>query len=697
MQTQIYKQIIRQAIIILILFVSACANRGIGPQGGPKDETPPQIVKEIPENGTVNFQDKRIELLFNEYVQLDKVSENVVRSPPQQRPPEVKALGNKVFVTFDEDLRDSTTYTIDFGSAICDNNEKNPMKDYSFSFATGDVIDSIEVSGLLLNAEDLNPISGIVVGIHRNPDDSALLRIPFTRIAKTNERGEFTIKNVHPGTYRIYALNDISKDYVYQPGEGLALYDSLINPSCHTELTLDTLWKDSLTIDTVKQVTEMLCEPNDLVLMFFKENKQRRYFQRLTREERHFFTLTFAAPQDSLPKLRLLDAADVIKQEQTPQSSDSGKKKSKKKRKKADDTLPVDTIKADSIIAEHIIPDSVGKMYSDSLLADSLHVMPDSISRVTTDTTAHTVEPVTYTYGLGTAAFCQVNPTHDTITYWLTDSSLIMQDTLIFEMVYQKTDSLYELQWEKDTIRALYRAPRISEKARERMEKNKEKPVVNFTTNARSPFEIYSQLTINTSTPLRLIENDSIHLYQMIDTIPKLIPAQLVPADSSYMHWLIRHDWLPDTSYRLTIDSAAVCDIYGSVNNAYKSDFKTRTLDEYSSLIIKIEPFDQRGMIQIVDDKDTPIRTARAQQDGVKFEYLSPKSYYVRMYLDINGDSVWTTGDYQTHRQPEPVYYFSSKLTLRANWDFEETFNYLELPQEEQKPRDITKDAAKKK
>ena len=102
-------------------------------------------------------------------------------------------------------------------------------------------------------------------------------------------------------------------------------------------------------------------------------------------------------------------------------------------------------------------------------------------------------------------------------------------------------------------------------------------------------------------------------------------------------------------------------------------------------------------MIQVLDDKDMPVQTRRAEPEGTKFEYLSPKSYYVRLYLDLNGDSVWTTGDFQTHRKPEPVYYFSSKLTLRANWDFEETFNYLELPIEEQKPKEITKDAAKKK
>ncbi len=585
----------------------SCANRGIGPQGGPKDSTPPVVVKETPANGSVNFNERRVEIFFNEYIQLDKVSENVLISPPQQRPPEVKAYGKKVMVTFDEDLRDSTTYTIDFGSAICDNNEKNPINGYSFAFATGDVIDSLEVSGQLLNAEDLNPLSGIVVGIHQNPDDSALTTIPFTRIAKTDKDGFFNIKNIHPGAYRIYALGDVSKDYVYQPGEGVALYDSIISPFCNSELQLDTVWKDSLTIDTIKQVLNKVCEPADLVLMYFKENKQRQYFQRAIRDERHFFHLYFAAPQDSLPIVR---------------------------------PLPNDTTTADSV---------------------------------------------------------SVNPTKDTITYWLTDSLFIMSDTLTFELTYQKSDSVYELQWQKDTIYAVYREPRISEKAKAKMELNKQVKHVEIRHTARSPFEIYAPLVIKTETPVKTMTVDSVHLYEMLDTVPKSIPFEIMPVDSSYMLWQVTHDWKADTNYKFEIDSAAVTDIYDNVNEAVKANFKTRTLDEYSSIIIKIDPFDERAMLQILDDKDKVIKTLPAVAEGTKFEYLSPKSYYLRIYLDLNGDSIWTTGDFATHRHPEPVYYFSSKLTLRANWDFEETFEYLTIPVEKQKPKEIKTDASKKK
>ena len=669
-------------VFAVLLVANSCANRGIGPQGGPKDETPPEVVKEVPVNGSVNYHDKRVEITFNEYVQLDKVSENVFISPPQQRPPEVKAVGKKVTVTFDEDLRDSTTYTIDFGSAICDNNERNALKGYTFAFATGDVIDSLVISGRVLNAEDLNFVSGIVVGIHQNLNDSAIRRMPFTRIGKTDENGYFTIRNVHPGQYKIYALGDVSKDYIYQPGEGLAIYDSLIYPECHTEIVIDTIKLDTLitdslstdsivisdtlqqihidsvppvnhdttlnVVDSVHIVTtdtmqiaptdslrktyNTVCTPDDLILIYFTENKQRQYFQRVLREQQNKFVLYFAARQDSMPKFRAIDPY-----------------KSK-----------VDSLDIDSLAA-------------DSLYNSKYDFIPSS--------------------------FIQTNVTKDTITFWLTDSVYISSDTLAFEMIYQKTDSLYELQWQTDTIFAVYRAPRLTEKARERLEKEKSKniPKVEVRSNGSSPFEIYNPLTFNTSVPLRLMEHDSIHLYEMYDTVPKPLAVHFMPVDSSYMSYQLEYQWKPETTYRLVMDSAAFTDIYGSVNDKYKAEFTTRTLDEYSTLIIKIEPFDTNAMIQVLDDKDVPVQTRRALAEGTKFEYLSPKSYYVRLYLDLNGDSVWTTGDFQTHRKPEPVYYFSSKLTLRANWDFEETFNYLEIPIEEQKPKEITKDATKKK
>ncbi len=624
--------------VILLAMLTACANRGVGPQGGPQDVTPPELVSELPLNGSVNVKSENpkkpqtIEITFNEYVQLDNVVENVLISPPQQRPPVVSAIGKKVRVEFDSTLLDSTTYAIHFGAAICDYTEKNPLLDYTFSFSTGPVIDTMMIGGLMLNAEDLNPISGIIVGVHQAQNDTGFTTHPFKNIGKTDKEGYFTISNMKHGGYKLFGLNDVSRDYIYQPGEGIALYDSIIVPHCYREVVTDSIWHDSIAenwvegawvrdtipvFDSVITQEVTIFEPHDILLMYFNEDKQRHYFTRVVREKAHFFTLYFAAPQDSLPIIR-----------------------------------PISPI-------------------ADSTTVDSTFV-----------------DWLPYT-------MAQHNLTNDTITIWLTDSIAIKQDTLAFEMTYLKSDSIYQLQPQTDTIRAMYRAPKINTKAKK--DTTKHQTFVEYKTNGKSKFEIYDSFKVYFTTPVKQIEIDSLYFSQKVDSLEKPLPFTFLPADSSYMVYQITYPWEAEKTYNFAADSAAFRDIYGNVNNKMKASLTIRSLEEYSTLRVQIEPFDSTAIIQVLDEKDKPIRAMRATQEGALFQHLPPKSFYLRLFLDRNGDGKWTTGDLLTKRQPEPVYYFPSKLTLRANWDFEETIRYLDTPVEEQKPEELIKDANSKK
>lgn len=590
-----------------LLIGSSCANRGMGPQGGPKDETPPKVVKETPQNGVLNYTGKDIQIVFDEYIQLDNIAENLLISPPQQQPPEVSAVGKKLTVHFDKALQDSTTYTLQFGKAICDNNEKNVLEDYTFCFSTGSVIDSMQIAGIMLNARDLNPISGILAGVHTDTTDTAFERVPFLRIGRTNSAGEFTISNLKHGTYRLYGLQDLSKDYIWQTGEGMALYDSLITPTVEMQLQTDTLWVDSVTIDTITTQLNPVYAPQNLVLLYFQEDKRRHYFQRALRTTPNHFTLLFGAPQDTLPRI-------------TPTGEDWSR----------------------------------------------------------------------YT-------ICQYNNTKDTITYWLTDSTIITTDTLEFALTYMKSDSLFQLKEQTDTVRAIYRAPRVNERAKNRNSKEKtETRELKLTCNAKSPFDIYEPLRLKAETPIARYEQDSIHLYEVVDSIRKPLQCKTETADSAYANYTITYPWKAAKTYTVVIDSAAFTDIYGNSNRAIQNTFTIRTLDEYSTLTVKVEPYDSTAIIEVLNGKDEVLRTLPAQPDGAVFEYLKPDNYYLRLFLDKNGDSKWTTGDLLQKRQPEPVYYFRSQLTLRANWDFEETFEYLKTPITEQKPKDLVKDASSK-
>jgi hypothetical protein len=143
----------------------------------------------------------------------------------------------------------------------------------------------------------------------------------------------------------------------------------------------------------------------------------------------------------------------------------------------------------------------------------------------------------------------------------------------------------------------------------------------------------------------------------------------------------------PTESYHLKVDSAAFRDIYGAPNELYEGKLKLKSLDDYSSLIVKMAHFDPRARIQLLDEKDQVLMEKPALQEGTLFQYLAPTTFYLRLYIDLNEDGEWTTGDWIQKRQPEPVYYYPAKLKLRANWDFEETFDHLAIPQIESKPQ----------
>ena len=154
----------------------SCANIG-RPSGGPRDETPPVYVSSNPEPNQLNFSGSKITINFNEYIQLKDQTTKVVVSPAQKNMPIIRANGKSVSVELRDTLLPNTTYCIDFADAIQDNNESNPLNDFAFAFSTGDSIDSLQVSGIMLRASDLEPMQGIIVGIHENLNDSAFSSI----------------------------------------------------------------------------------------------------------------------------------------------------------------------------------------------------------------------------------------------------------------------------------------------------------------------------------------------------------------------------------------------------------------------------------------------------------------------------------------------------------------------------------------
>jgi len=299
---KIYQVII--PVVVLFLVVS-CANIG-RPGGGPKDETPPRLMKSFPAQGQTNFSKKKSELIFDEIVLVEQAAEKVTVSPPQTIPPLISAIGKKISVELKDSLRKNTTYTIDFSDAIVDNNEKNPFNNFALSFSTGKQIDTLQVSGTLLNAADLEPVTGMFVGLHSMPADSAFEKKPFEKITRTDMYGQFNIKNVAPGKYRIYALKDANRDYRFdQPGEDIAFSDSVVVPAIGFEVVPDTLKINGK--DSVRTVRRNVFLPGNLLLRSFNENFKAQYLDKSERRQRNKISLYFKAPAAEMPRIKVID------------------------------------------------------------------------------------------------------------------------------------------------------------------------------------------------------------------------------------------------------------------------------------------------------------------------------------------------------------------------------------------------------
>lgn len=211
------------------VLLGACARIG-SPEGGPKDTTPPRVVKGTP-NGALNFRERAIYLTFDEWVTLQEVNTEVFVSPPLAKRPEVMLKGRTVIFRFDESeqLRPNTTYTIFFGTAVRDLHEGNPAQDLRFVFSTGAHLDSAALVGIVVDAFSEEPLEGVSVLLYDNLADSAIVAERPYYLTRTDKSGQFRLPNVRPGVYRCIAIEDADQNLRWRPEmERIGFLDSFI-------------------------------------------------------------------------------------------------------------------------------------------------------------------------------------------------------------------------------------------------------------------------------------------------------------------------------------------------------------------------------------------------------------------------------------------------------------------------------------
>lgn len=588
--------------IIFFLALQSCANRGSGPQGGPKDTIPPVLLSAYPANGSTNFNTNTIILEFNELVSVNNPIQNVIFSPPQKSAPTVKTLGKKVNIVLQDSLQPNTTYTIDIKNCIVDYTESNPFPNYVYSFSTGEKVDSLQISGKVIDAQTLAAKKNYTVGIYSNLSDTAFTTQKFDRFTKTNEKGEFTIYGVAEGEYNLFAINDAGGTYYYQnKGTDIAFINTTVTPSAHLHGKVDTLWTDTTKTQYENVTLDAYYEyfPNDLILKTFKEKTISHRLKSYKRIGANKILLLFSEPQDIEPTVKVIgeEAQDALLKERT--------------------------YRADSLI------------------------------------------------------------------YWVKDSLLYKKDSLYIAVSYLKTDSIGSHVSKTDSLYFIYKETKATKRKREKSTTNH---VLNFKHNLSSSLEVYDTIKFVFDEPIKEIITDSISLSLKVDTVFEKVDYKIMFDDSickKKLYLLFKKEL--GGNYQINIDSASITSVYGKTINAFKKPIKIKKLEEYSNLYIKFNENIPNGIVQLINEKDVVLQECPVQDAEAYFEDITPGAYYIRMFIDENGNKKWDTGNLEQKIQPEMMYYYPKKLQLRANWDVEETWPYKNIDILKQRPEELVK------
>ncbi len=624
-------------VTLFALAMAGCASIG-RPQGGERDATPPAYMRSNPGQQALNVKTNKIEIFFDENVQLEDAFNKVVVSPVQVNSPTVSANGRRVSVELKDTMLENTTYTIDFGDAIKDLNEGNLLDGFTMSFSTGDSIDTLRVSGMLFEARNLEPAQGMLVGLYRVPDsiaddtvmpyaqatDTSLYTRQIERITRTNQYGQFTVSNLKPGRYAVYGLNDVNRDSKWDRTEDVAFLGHLVSPYVEPIQVVDTLrgWNNQDSLVTRQGVAYF---PNDVLLTWFNEDYHSQYLVDYARPSRERITLNMGAAADSLPEITIARG-------------------------------PLE--------------------------------------------------------GMDAAKWTRLNAnrTLDSLEYWISDSAVIKTDSLWLAVRYQRTDTADMLSWTTDTLKFFFKDQPVKDKKKNAKKKKDEKNdsvppapeiiFLNFTPESSSTQELNLPLALKSDLPIDTILANGYRLEIKEDTLWYPVSDVAIEIDSlnPLLKRVIRYPWEEGAEYRLTVDSAAVKSMYGRWNNTLTHEFKVKNSEDYSTLTFNISGLDGRpAVVELIDKSDNVIGTAPVIDGAALFEYLTPGQVYARLYIDANNDGKWTTGNLKAGIQPEEVYYFNKRLTLRKNWEVTQDWNIYEVPIDMQKPYELVKNKPKKK
>jgi hypothetical protein len=560
--------------------ISACAKIS-APTGGPRDKLPPVVIKSTPDSCAKNFRDKSLAVTFNEYVVLDNINEKFMVSPPMKKKPRVFIKGKSVITEFEEELKDSTTYTFYFQDAIKDLNEGNIIENYQFVFSTGPVIDSLSITGNVFNSFNLEVPEKTQVLMYRELADSAVVKHLPDYISRVVKNGYFRIDNIRAGNYRIYALKDVDNSKNYNlTEEEFAFMSSAIEVT--PEKNFIPVVKDTVTLKKgINEVQEPAIIKGEYQLILFAALKKNHYLTGSSRDLKYRMLYTLSLPPDSLK-------------------------------------------------FEFSIPETGEDAY-----------------------------------------FMERSKEKDTIKIWLTDSTLYLQPQITTIVKYPFTDTLGTLGYKEDTILMRFlepRAPRVAKVI---------KPGFNIETNiVNGSLKPGQQIVLKSETPFRQPDTTRIILYEIKDTNRIIIPYSLIIDSTNSCRYFLNAGLLPEKKYLYIADSASFGNIFNEYSDSTGIKFSVKGPDSYSKLTLNIQNGEGDRIIQLLNNTEKLISEAYLKKNGkLVFPLLESGFYRIRSIYDLNGDGKWTTGDFTSGRQPEPVSYYPGEIEMKTGWEIEQDWD----------------------
>lgn len=517
------------------------------------------------------FNGQNILLEFDEFIQLKELQQKLLVSPPLKNMPQPKQKGKRLELEFTDTLKSNTTYTFYFSDAIRDNNEGNPIKNFIFSFSTGQTIDTLSLSGRVKNAFTDEAVENALVMLYDTFTDT----LPYTtlpnHIAKTDKEGKFTLVNLKPIKYKLVVITDKNNNYRYNQGtEDIGFSSSGINLS-------EKLQKD-------------------IEIRLFREQIPSQIVTGYDRPERNLLTIGFSRNPVGGFKLKPIDDANA----------------------------------KNWFIVE---PDNNG----------------------------------------------------DTVRIWITKPEIANRDTLLAVLEYQKTDSLYRLNSQTDTLRFLFYREEVQQTKRKgkKDEKAEEKKGFAINTSLSGDKSLIPNIPFELAipAPIKKVDVSKISIYNTTDSIAEE-PVKLKADSLNPRIYRFTKDWKANVAYKMTVLPGAFQDYYGQTNDTLKLEMVGADPEKYGVLKINLSGVNKSAVVELLSEKGAPVDTKTIAGNGlVEFTFIKPGKYKLRFIDDANGNGKWDSGNYMKRIQPERIIYYSDEKTkgvinIRANWDSELQFSF---------------------